>query len=154
MLRRPWTIANKLYLVVGIMATLIAVELLTLRFSLRQLSAVRAFVEGEALWSKAQKDATSRLERYTVTHDERDYDAFLKNLEIPAGDHQARIELQKPAPDLEVVRAGFLRGHNHPSDVDPMINLLRHFYWIGYIHQAIGHWMLGDLLLGELEEAG
>jgi len=29
-----------------------------------------------------------------------------------------RIELEKPSPDMNVARAGFLAGQNHPDDID------------------------------------
>jgi hypothetical protein len=47
------SVSHKLYTVVGVMAVLIATELFTLLFAMNILSAVRAFVGGEGLWSKA-----------------------------------------------------------------------------------------------------
>jgi two-component system, sensor histidine kinase len=55
------SIAPKLYFTVGIMALLIGLELFVLLFSLNTLSSLRAYVGGEGLWSKAQKDATFHL---------------------------------------------------------------------------------------------
>ena len=46
------SIAKKLYFTVGIMALLIAIELIVLFFSINTLSSVRAYVGGEGLWSK------------------------------------------------------------------------------------------------------
>lgn len=63
------SIAKKLYLTVGLMATLIAIELGALVFSINTLSSVRAYVSGEGLWSKAQKDAMYQLLRYSRSHD-------------------------------------------------------------------------------------
>src|SRR6185437_10514439 len=95
---------KKIYLVVGTMAFLIAGELIVLRYSMRQLSAVRAFVEGEALWSKAQKNALIDLKRYQRSKNEVIFEQFKKNLEVPAGDHIARLELLKPNPDINLIR--------------------------------------------------
>jgi hypothetical protein len=67
------SIAKKLYFTVGIMALLIAIELMVLLFSINTLSSVRAYVGGEGLWSKAQKDALYQLLKYARTHDELDY---------------------------------------------------------------------------------
>ena len=147
-------IARKLYLVVGIMAVLIAGELATLRFSMHTLSAVRAFVGGEGIWSKAQKDAVFDLQRYVGSHDERDYDDFLGDLRVPAGDHQARVELLKQKPDPDVVRRGFLAGRIHPDDIPGIVHLLRHFSQVSYLHAAIGSWTEGDRLLTELADVG
>lgn len=154
---KPWkdiSIAKKLYAVVGIMAVLIAGELLTLRFAMNTLSAVRAFVGGESLWSKAQKNAVFSLQRYAVTHDENDYHEFLNYLSIPDGDRLARTELEKTDPDFEIVRKGFIQGHIHPDDIEPITELLRRFYWISYMDRAIKVWREGDRLLLELKKAG
>ena len=58
---RDVSIARKLYFTVGAMALLIGVELFVLLFSLNTLSSLRAYVGGEGLWSKAQKDAVFHL---------------------------------------------------------------------------------------------
>src|ERR1700722_14012122 len=111
------SIAKKLYFVVGIMALLIGGELVTLRFAMRNLSAARAFVGGESLWSKAQKNAVFNLQRFGITKNEKDYEAFLEALKVNEGDHQARIELFKENPDMKLMREGFLQGHIHPDDI-------------------------------------
>jgi signal transduction histidine kinase len=136
------------------MAVLIACELLTLRFAMRTLSAVRAFVDGEGNWSKAQKDAAFSLQRYALTGNEAEYQSFLTHLKIPEGDHLARMELMKPDFNLEVVRAGFVQGRVHPDDVEPMVNLLRRFYKISYLARAIAAWTQGDALIEEFKGAG
>jgi len=61
------TIARRLYLVLGIMLLLISAELCALLFTINTLSAVRAYVAGEGLWSKAEKDAAYHLEAYGRT---------------------------------------------------------------------------------------
>ena len=73
---RNISIARKLYFTVGAMAMLIGVELFVLFFSLHTLSSLRAYVGGEGLWSKAQKDAVFHLHRYGVSHSDTDYQLF------------------------------------------------------------------------------
>jgi two-component system, sensor histidine kinase len=146
------SVARKIYFVVGTMATLITCELFVLRVSMEKVSAVRAFVSAEALWSKSEKDALLELKSYQRTQDERNYQAFLAKLKVPEGDHLARLELLKPHPDLSVIRAGFLQGQIHPDDLDRMVTLLRRFYWISYVSQAISDWTNGDTLLQEIRD--
>ncbi|MEO6303378.1 MAG: HAMP domain-containing protein, partial [Bacteroidia bacterium] len=134
------SIAKKLYFTVGIMALLIGLELFALFFSINTLSSVRAYVEGEGLWSKAQKDAVYHLLKYGVTHNENDYKQFTEFIKVPLGDSKARHELMKPDPDLEIVRQGFIEGRNHPDDIDGMIKLFRRFSNISYINKAIYYW--------------
>lgn len=131
---------RRLYVVVGIMATLIACELVILTLSMSKVSSVRAFVGGEALWSKAQKNALLELKRFERTHNEKSYEAFLNYLTVPEGDHRAREELMKAHPDMSVVRSGFLQGNIHRDDIDQMVSLLVHFHWISYVAQAIDDW--------------
>ncbi|MFN8309079.1 MAG: ATP-binding protein [Chitinophagales bacterium] len=134
------SISKKLYFTVGLMAVLIGIELLTLFFSIHTLSSVRAYVEGEGLWSKAQKDAVAELNEYVRDQDERHYQNFLGFMKVPIGDSKARKELAKAEPDFEVARQGFLEGRNHPEDIDGMIQLFRRFHWISYISNAIYYW--------------
>lgn len=148
------SIIHKLYGVIGVMAVLIILELCTLWFAMNVLSAVRAFVGGEGLWSKAQKDAAFSLQRYAYSRNERDYQAFLDFLVVNDGDHIARMELQKPKPNFEIVRQGFLQGRNHPDDIDAMIHLLTRFHWVDYIAQAVEAWAAADTNLIQLRESG
>ena len=141
---RDVSIAKKLYFIVGAMAVLIALELFTLWFSIHTLSSVRAFVGAEGLYSKAQKDAVYNLQKYSQTHDERDYKTFLNFMAVPLGDHKTRMELSKPNPDMGIAREGFLEGRNHPDDIDGMLKLFLRFHSISYINKAIIIWTKGD----------
>ena len=132
------------------MAVLIASELFTLIFAMNTLSSVRAFVMGEGLWTKAQKNAIHSLYQYALYGDERYYQDFSSNLKIPEGDHQAKIELLKSNVNFDVAREGFLKGSNDPEDVDGMIRLLVRFHNISYIRDAIGAWTAADALLEQI----
>src|SRR4051812_17431531 len=94
-------IATKLYFTVGVMAVLIAIELFTLLFAINTLSAVRAYVGGEGLWSKAQKDALYQLQRYNRSHDEGDYKLFLDHMKVPFGDHKARLAMLQSSVNIQ-----------------------------------------------------
>lgn len=150
---KDFSIAAKLYTVIGIMAVLIAGELLALNFAMGTVSAVRAFVGGESMWSKSQKNAVMNMQRYASSRKPDDFEAFLASLRIPEGDHRARLELQKLHPDMAVVRAGFTQGGVHPDDIDPMVRLLRRFHWEQHIAKAVAAWTEGDRLLEEFKAA-
>jgi hypothetical protein len=60
-------------------------------FAMNLLSTVRAYVGGEGLWSKAQKDAVHSLTKYATGEDERDYQQYLALLRVPLGDRRARL---------------------------------------------------------------
>lgn len=143
------SISRKLYFVVGAMAVLIVLELLTLWFSIHTLSSVRALVGAEGFWSKSQKDAIYQLEKYYRTHDEADYSSFLLYMQVPQGDHKTRMEMLKPNPDIDILRQGFIEGKNHPDDVDGMIKILKRFSRISYINDAITYWTSGDSIIDQ-----
>jgi len=151
---RNVSIAKKLYFTVGIMAMLILVELVVLFFSINTLSSVRAYVGGEGLWSKAQKDAMGQLIKYARTHNEADYQQFREFMKVPKGDHIALVELNKPQPDIEAAKQGFIQGRNHEDDVVGMINLFSRFHANTYIHKAILAWTEADKLVTEFGPIG
>ena len=124
---RDISIARKLYFTVGTMAVLIGVELFVLVFSLNTLSSLRAYVGGEGLWSKAQKDAVFHLYRYGVSRTDKDYQLFEQFMRVPIGDAKARRELLRSDRNMDAARQGFLEGRNHPDDIDGMISLFIDF---------------------------
>ena len=111
-----------------------------LLFALSTLSSLRAYVGGEGLWSKAQKDAVFHLYKYGVTGTESDYDLFEQFMQVPIGDAKARRELLRNDRNMDVARLGFLEGRNHPDDIDGMISLFLHFGNVYYIEKAINVW--------------
>lgn len=147
-------IAYKLYSVVGVMALLIALELFTLLFAMDTLSAVRAFVGGEGMWSKAQKGAVLEIKAYARTRKNSRYLAYKEHLRIPLGDHKARVEMQKPDMNMAIVHEGFVEGRVHPQDIESMVNLMRRFYFVPYIRDAITAWNEGDELIFQLMDVG
>jgi signal transduction histidine kinase/CheY-like chemotaxis protein len=137
---RDISITRKLYFTVGAMALLVGVELFVLLFSLSILSSLRAYVGGEGLWSKAQKDAVFHLYRYGVSGADKDYGLFQQFMRVPIGDARTRHELMMDVRDMEAARQGFLEGRNHPDDIDGMISLFIRFDNVSYIKKAVTIW--------------
>jgi PAS domain S-box-containing protein len=123
-------------------------------FSLQIETGVRAFVGGEGLYSKGQKDAVFHLLRYAGNQDEAEYAAYQRAISIPLGDKIARLELEKPEPDLDVAYQGFAQGRNHRADIPTLITTFRVFRNVSYIDQAIAIWTEGDGLIDELVADG
>ncbi|MFJ4157088.1 EAL domain-containing protein [Pseudomonas sp. NPDC089752] len=119
--------------------------------SLYALSAVRAYVAGESLWSKAQKDAIYYLNLYADSGDDSAYQRYRQVISVPQGDHQLREVLDQPDPDLEAARQAVLQGGNHPNDVDRIIWFYRNFRQISYMQTAIAYWNIGDDYLAQLD---
>jgi len=121
--------------------------------SMDLLSATRAYVGAEGLWSKAQKDSIYYLNRYAATRSETDYERYLEAIKVPLGDRKAREELERANPDLELARQGFIEGRNHRDDVAGMIWLFRRFRNVSYIDRAIAIWSKADRHIAELTNA-
>src|SRR5205807_1173321 len=148
---RDLPIPRKLILIVGLFCVIDAWLLTLSYFGMEMLSGTRAYVGGEGLWSKAQKEAVLQIERYASSRDEKTYQNYLKNMEVPLGDHQARLELDKPHLNYDAAATGFLRGGNHPKDVSNLIYIYRWFRHVSFISQAIAIWTRGDGYIADLQ---
>jgi diguanylate cyclase (GGDEF)-like protein len=122
--------------------------------SLEMLSSVRAYVGGEGLWSKGQKDAIHFISLYSETGHERFFDRFKKAIAIPLSDRAARSALEQRLPDLNAARDGLLGGGNHPGDIPGMIWLFRYFQHGPYMAAAIRDWHGTDSILDQLASLG
>jgi diguanylate cyclase (GGDEF)-like protein/PAS domain S-box-containing protein len=149
---RPQRAAGKLYLIILLFLVIGLLQFFAGRFQADVLSAVRAYVAGEGLWSKAQKDGMQNLLRYAATRDEQYYRAFEKEMTVPLGDMRARLELQKPQPDLAVAYRGLIAGGNHPDDVPGLVWLFRTFHRVPHLAEAIRIWTEADAEIARLRE--
>jgi PAS domain S-box-containing protein len=122
--------------------------------SVNVLGALRAYVGGESLWSKARSDAVQHLRDFAVSRHAADYLAFERALALPMGDQRAREEMLRGNPDLAVVRQGLVDGGNHPDDIDGMITLFRRFGDQPALQDALNAWTHGDALLAKLRDEG
>jgi diguanylate cyclase (GGDEF)-like protein len=118
--------------------------------SLNVLSAVRAYVSGETIWSREQKNATYSLTVYLHTGQQTFFDQYRTALTVPLGDRSARIALEHDVPDVEMARVGFLQGGNHPNDIPGLIWLFRYFREFSYLKAAIHQWAATDSMLLQL----
>ena len=118
------------------------------------LSSARAYVGGESLYSKGQKNAVRWLGQYLRSGDEADYRRYVDALAIPLGDRIAQLELEKPRPDYAVVRNGLLQGGNDPDDIDALIGFYRLFRNVPLVADAIDTWATADDDLLKLKRLG
>ncbi len=156
-IRQFWkflSVSNKLYAVIGVMASLVALELVSLFFAMNTLSSVRSFVTGESLWSKAQKDAVINLHRYALTRSPEHYVSFQTNMQVPLGDRKAREALEENPPNITKAKEGFIQGRIYPDDVPGVIKLLMRFQGFSYLEEAVAIWKDGDKLTLELISHG
>lgn len=118
-------------------------------FTIKILSANRAYVNGESHYSKSQKDASRHLITYLYTQNPNQWKLYLQELKVPQGDGIARITLLK-AGDNTVARNGLLVGRNHEDDLDDIIWLFDNFKQVSFLSKAINEWGKGDKLIFKL----
>src|SRR4051812_17942723 len=140
----------KVNLVVAIFV-LIIVALISIGYGgMEVVSGVRAYVGGEGLWSKSQKQALYFLTKYARSRDDADYQSYLRAVSVPLGDKKARLELEKPEPRYDVVYRGFAEGRNHADDHWIMARLFRWLSDVDYFRRAVAIWTEADSVLGEV----
>lgn len=129
--------------------TMIVFTLGTLQVQL--MSGVRAYVRGEGLWAKSQKDAVLLLYRYLEHPSDELMYQFHQALRINLADRKARLALQLEEPDRNVAREGFLGGGNHPDDIRNMIDLFIYFGEVRHMRNAIEIWTRADAQIDQLQ---
>ncbi len=146
--RRRWlrdsSITAKLATLVAINIAAILLLLVVVKVALDISGGVRAYVGGEGIWSKGQKDAVFYLSQYARTQEPGDYQAYLAAVSITLGDKKARLELSKPDYDYAVAEAGFVQGGNAAEDVPNLVMLFRRFGNFSYMADAIRIWTQAD----------
>lgn len=154
-MRSPARLIRSHHILIATVFTLIIVGLLVVaNVGMDVLTSMRAYVGGEGLWSKAQKDAVHYLLRYGRTRADEDYQKYMQALAVPMADHDARVELSKADPDLPDVVQAFIQGRNHPDDVAGMISLFRRYHFEPHIRHAVTVWVEADQYLQKLHQLG
>ena len=77
---RKFVFINFLLFVLAIALTLMSTVAITI------VSGLRAYVAGEGLYAKYQKDASFYLRRYVTDGNEADYSKFAADIKVPLGD--------------------------------------------------------------------
>lgn len=134
--------------------TVVVLQAAIAGFSLEVMSSVRAYVAGEAMWSRSQKNSVYFLNLYLHSGQASQFAQYQTSLAVPIGDEYARWALEHNPVDVEIARIGFLQGGNHPDDVPGLIWLFRYFKQVSFLREAIREWAATDPMLLELSVFG
>ena len=145
--------SKRMLLIVSPFLAIVAVLVWLAIVSIDILAAGRAYVEGESLWSKSQKEAVFHLLRFAETGSEADFQSYRKALIVPMGFRKARLELEKPRPNYAVVQSAFMQGGTHPDDIPGVISLYERFHRISYMKSVLDIWQTGDEFMARLDAA-
>jgi len=140
-------------LIISPFLTIVVVLVWLATVSIDILAAGRAYVEGESLWSKNQKEAVFYLLRFAETGSESDFQNYQKAMKVPLGFRKARLELEKPDPNYALVREDFVEGGTHPDDIPGVIHLYERFKHVSYMMSVLAIWRTGDAFLARLGNA-
>lgn len=143
-------IALKLRIMVGVLVVVVLATLVLVYGAFQLTTGVRAYVGGESLWSKAQKDATYHLVRYARSGQQESYLEYRRAIAVPLSIRRAREEMNRESFDPEKVRREFVASGIHSDDAPYMITLYRHFGWVSYLREAIEIWAQADFHIEEL----
>ncbi|CAB3809939.1 hypothetical protein LMG28688_07092 [Paraburkholderia caffeinitolerans] len=146
-LRRTTAVLLPLWLLAAVMTVIASI-------SLAIMSILLAYVAGESTWSKGQKDAVYALDRYARLGDEADYRTFLNCIAVPLGDRAAKLEMNRPQPDVAAIRRGFEQGRIAAADVDGMTWGYRTLKNTPWMRPAVAYWDIGDHYILRLADTG
>ena len=118
------------------------------------LSAARAYVGGESLWSKARSQTAAHLRERLTARQAPACQPLPVWLAVPLGDRAARLALERSPPDKAAARVGFLQGGNHPDDLYGMNHLYLYFGSLPLLRDPVAAWRRGDELIEQMRVLG
>ena len=143
--RRLLPLAYGLVLVVGLV--------LCLTWEALQVEVTLAgFLNGESLWSKAQKQAVIDLSAYAGSGDMERLRRFQRNYEMVSTDRWARDAIASGHYDKHEVGEAFRRGGVLPEAIPGMIFMLDHFAHAPYMSSALRDWRSVDGIIEQLKD--
>ena len=148
---RPPAIARELLLISGLLVAIVAPLLGVTWAGVSVLSALRAYVAGEGLYSKGQKDAAYHLVRYALTREELEYERYQSAIAVPLADARARLELERPDGSLAKAEQALIDGRNDAAEVAAMARLFRRAAWLDEMEHAIRIWDAADAAIARLD---
>lgn len=143
---------KKLFLLINVVVISILL-ILTNYYTIKVISAIRAYTNGESEFSKGQKDASLFLSAYVQTGNSEYWLSFKQAMKIPIGDNLARTSLTNKDKD-QLAIDGFLMGKNHQDDIPDMIWIFKTFHNVSFMKKAIGIWADTEPVINDLAATG
>jgi PAS domain S-box-containing protein len=116
------------------------------------LSSLRAYIQAESYWSKAQKESVISLIEYADSDSQADFQAYLNAIRVPLGYKFARLELEKPSPDMTAVYQEFLRAQMDADDIPGLVRMFRWLHRVSFMRNTIADWAALDREIDNLTE--
>jgi diguanylate cyclase (GGDEF)-like protein/PAS domain S-box-containing protein len=110
------------------------------------------FLNGESLWSKAQKQAVIDLDEYARRGHPADLASFRRNYGVLMADRWARDAIASGDFVHAEVYDSFARGGVIPEAIPGMVFIFEYLGGMPYVREAVTEWRSVDTSLVELEE--
>jgi len=140
--------------IISVFVVLALFLIATTHYGTKTLSAVRAYVGAEGQWTKAQKEATMVLIRYSINEQPELYKQFQTELKLHKAFRKTRQTLISNKPDYDRAFRGFQIADIHSDDIDLLIWLAQFHSDISYLQQAFDIWKQGDRHIAKLDSLG
>jgi len=140
--------------IISVFVVLALFLIATTHYGTKTLSAVRAYVGAEGQWTKAQKEATMVLIRYSINEQPELYNQFQTELKLHKAFRKTRQTLISDNPDYDRAFRGFQTADIHSDDIDLLIWLAQFHSDISYLQQAFDIWKQGDRHITKLDSLG
>ncbi len=121
-------------------------------YSSKIKSGLRAYINGESVYSKGQKDALINLTYYLNTQDSAYWQMYIKNLKIPMSDNMARHAMINNEPD-SVVFNYFIDGGIHSADIGNLVWLFKNLRKVPEFKNAVSLWDKSEVMLLDLNRS-
>src|SRR5690348_1823053 len=136
-------------LVYALVAVVVLILLLTWLTVQAQI-ALAGYLNGESIWSKAQKQATVDLLHYVATGDPADYAGFQENYAVLKSLRKARDMVLSGHFEYQSVEDEMRRGHAMTVAIPGAVFILHHFAGAPYMSDALREWQSTDGAIVEL----
>lgn len=136
-------------LVYGLVGLLVLI--LALTWGALQLQvALAGFLNGESIWSKAQKQSVIALESYAVSGAPADLADYRRNYSVLMADRSARDQILSGKYDHDEVVAELHRSNTVNIAIPGVIFILHHFPRAPYLRDALDAWRSTDASIQDL----
>lgn len=134
------------------LVAMVAFILLLTWVALQVQIALAGFLNGESVWSKAQKQVTVDLLSYAATGQPAVYDDFQRNYAVLSAYRLARNKIQSGHYSYNEIVSELRRSHAMPVAIPNVIFALDHFADAPYMEKALRLWRSTDSATLELGE--
>ena len=112
--------------------------------------ALAGFLNGESIWSKAQKQAVIDLDAYAESGSAVDLEHFRREYSVLVDYRYARDEVTRPQYDYDKVAATLRADNAMPESIPMIIFMMRHLRRAPYIRGSLDAWRSTDTRVDQL----